>query len=301
MTGAVVALAAAAGIHLLLTPEHVAEHVVYGVFFLVIAAVQLTLAIGVWREPSRRRVQAALATSLGLIAIWIVTRTVVPPLSPETAAEPVDLLGVIASGLELGAIVLLAPRAGLPHLRRRGARAAVAAATGVAFTGLFLLASGVLSYVSFAGPWPAIQVWNPGVTATTPLLYGRLVPHVWLAGSWATLSLTPSAGLLVTANVGRLLATRPGPECGVPRRGVAAALPVFVGVSSCCGAPVALFLGAGSIGLLYQATPWILAVTVLLLAVNLFAARPPHHQSAGRHDEAAPTTHTPAELSAGRR
>jgi hypothetical protein len=301
VTGAVGALAGAAGIHLLLTPEYLAEHVVYGVFLLVAAAVQFVLAVGVWREPTRRRVRAALATSLGLIATWIVTRAVVPPLLPETVAGPVELLGVVASGLELSTIVLLAPRVGLPHLRRRGTRAAVAAAPGVAFTALFLLASGALSYVSFDGPWPAIDVWKPGVSATTPLLYGLLVPHVWLVGSWATLSLIASAGLLVTVNVGQMLAARSGPTCAVPRRGVAAALPLFIGVSSCCGTPVALFLGASSIGLLYQATPWILAVTVLLLAVNLLVARPPHQQPARRHAQATPTTNNPTELPAGRR
>lgn len=204
------------------------------------------------------------------------TRAVVPPLSPETAAEPVDLLGVVASGLELTAIVLLAPRGGLPRMWRRGTRATVAAATGVAFTGLFLLASGALSYVSFDGPWPAIQVWNPGISPTTPLLYGMLGPHVWLVGSWATLSLTGSAGLLVTANVGRMLAARSRSECGMPRGELAATLPLFVGVSSCCGAPVALFLGASSIGLLYRATPWVLLATVILLAINLLTSRPPH-------------------------
>lgn len=278
MIGGAAALAGAAVIHLFLTPEHFEEHVAYGAFFLVAAAIQLVVAVGLWCRASVRVARVAVLSSLGLIGVWMITRTVVPPLSPEAAAEPVDLVGVVASGLELTAIVLLAARIGLTTPRRRWVRVAVAATTGVAFAGLFLFASGALSYVSVVRPAPSIEVWNPGVTATTPLLYGMLLPHIWLVGSWATLSLTVSAGLLVAANVAQLLASDVvAMRCHVPRRAVAAATPLFVGVSSCCGAPAALFLGASGVGLLYRATPWVLLATVVLLAANLIVSRRPHN------------------------
>lgn len=268
VVGASAALASAAGIHLLLVPAHAARHVSHGAFFLVAAAVQFAVVVGLWRHPSTRVIRAAVLSVLGLVAAWIVTQSVVAPLASQDLAEPVDLLAVIATALELIAVVLLASRSGMPTVQRRWIRAAVAATSGATFMGLYLLASGALSYAPLEGRAPVLTVWDPGLTATTPLVYGTLFPHVWLVGSWATLSLTVSAGLLVTANVARLLTPGSGSR-HAPRQGPVAAVPLFVGVSSCCGAPLALFLGASSIGLLYQATPWILLGVVALLMANL--------------------------------
>jgi hypothetical protein len=272
--GAAIAIAGAAMIHLGLTPEHVAEHVLYGAFFLVAAAIQVVLAVGLLRRPGPGMIRLATLSSLGLIGTWIVTRTIVPPLSPESAGAPVDLLGVGASGLEVAATTLLVSRMTLPVLPGRWARATVASLAGAAFMGLFLLASGAISYVDFVRPAPSIDVWNPHVTLQTPLFYGMLLPHIWLVGPWSTFALTASTGLLVTANVAQLLPTGTDHACTVPRRGIAATAPLLIGVSSCCGAQVALFLGASTIGLLYRATPWILLLTVVLLAANLLLSPP---------------------------
>lgn len=141
----------AAGIHLALTPEHFKESFVYGVFFLAASVFQLILGwLLLFRAGPKVNCAGAIG-SLVLIATWIVTRAVAPPLSPDGGAEPVTLLGVLATGAELATLMLLATALPVPTATRRWTRWAWGSAAGITFAGLFLFASGAVSYVSFEG------------------------------------------------------------------------------------------------------------------------------------------------------
>lgn len=93
-----------------------------------------------------------------------------------------------------------------------------------------------------------------------------LLPHVWVVGSWSTFVLTAAAAVLLAANVWAM-----GGQATerASRRSLLAASPALLAVSSCCGAPAALFLGTAAVASLWAATPWILGATVSMLALSL--------------------------------
>lgn len=264
----------AAAIHLVLTPEHFEERFVYGVFFLAASLFQLVLGWFLLFRPDPRVYRAGAIGSLVLIATWIVTRAVAPPLSPEGGAELVTLLGVLATGAELATLVLLATAMPVPSATRRWTRWAWGAAAGIPFAGLFLLASGALSYVSFAGNPPSLNLLSPAFSLNYPVVYGLLLPHLWVVGSWSTFVFIAIAAVLVAANVATVTGRQAvAPECNPRPRGLLAVAPSLFAVSSCCGIPLALFLGAGAIGFLFKATPWLLLVTIAMLVANLMVMR----------------------------
>lgn len=264
----------AAAIHLALTPEHFDERVVYGAFFLSASLFQLVLGWFLLFRPAPRVYRAGAIGSLVLIATWIVTRAVAPPLSPGGGVEPVTLLGVLATGAELATLVLLATALPVPTAARRWTRWAWGAAAGAAFAGLFLLASGALSYVSFAGDPPSLSFSNPGFSLSYPMIYGLLFPHIWVVGSWSTFVFIGVAAVLVAANVATVTGRRAvAPECNPRPRGLLAVAPSLFAVSSCCGMPLALFMGTAAVGFLFKATPWLLLITIAMLGANLFVMR----------------------------
>ncbi len=287
----------AAAIHLLLTPEHFDERFVYGVFFLVASLFQLALGWFLLFRPHPRVYRAGAIGSLILIATWIVTRAVAPPLSPEGGPEPVTLLGVVATGAELATLVLLAAALPVPTAKRRWTGWAWAIAAGLAFAGLFLLASGAISYVSFAGSPSSFNSYNPGLSIRYPLVYGLLLPHVWVVGSWSTFAFVAIAAVLVAANVVSVTGRQTvAPECNPRPRGLLAVAPSLFAVSSCCGMPLALFMGTAAVGFLFKATPWLLLITVAMLVGNLVLVRsatttlPTHRPTAGSNPGCHPET-----------
>lgn len=262
----------AAATHLLLTPEHFAERTVYGVFFLSASLFQIVLGWLLVTRPSVRVLKAGAGGSLALIATWIVTRAVAPPLSPEGAPEPVTLLGVLATALELATLVLLASFLPIPRGRSQRTRVAWAAGAGLTFVLLVLLASSAVSYDPRAGLRAvAFSVWwGDRLSLGTPLVYGSLLPHVWVVGPWSTFVLTTLAGMLLALNVAAMMRARAAlVRCPPRRRGFLALAPTLLVVSGCCGAPLALFFGASAVVALYRATPWILVLLGVTLATAL--------------------------------
>jgi len=146
-------LTAAGAIPLVLTPEHFEEQAVYGIFFLVAALFQIVLAQLLVLRPGPRVIRAGAYGNAALLAIWIVTRVVAPPLGESP--EPVTFLGVLAKGLELTALFLLLTlvppavkrdEAGRLGLGRPRVAWWWALGTGAGFTLLFVFASGSLTY-----------------------------------------------------------------------------------------------------------------------------------------------------------
>jgi hypothetical protein len=116
-----VAIAAAVGtaiIHFAYAPSHFDEQTSHGVFFLVVAWLQLAVAVGLarWRKRPEPWLAAA-AVSAGVFAVWLGSRTIGVPASDH---DSVGFPDTLASSLEL-LIVACAVVALRPSLARRPA------------------------------------------------------------------------------------------------------------------------------------------------------------------------------------
>ena len=67
---------AAAGVHAAILPHHAAEWWVVGAFFLAVTLAQAAWACLVSLDATRKRLVAGIVGSLGLVALWAVSRTV---------------------------------------------------------------------------------------------------------------------------------------------------------------------------------------------------------------------------------
>jgi hypothetical protein len=111
---AAVSAAGAGAVHVTVIPEHFHETAVYGVFFIITAAVQFLLAAALYLRPSYRLLAAGAAGNACLIALWLTSRLVGIPLGPEAGSvEAFGPLDILASSFELAFVlssVLLARR-----------------------------------------------------------------------------------------------------------------------------------------------------------------------------------------------
>lgn len=109
---------AAGGVHAMAGPAHLAEWWAYGLFFFGAAAIQaayglllLTQGIDGWGGWSavRAKVYAlGLVLTLGIIAVWIVSRTVGVPIGPEAfEREAVGVLDAVSKALEAALVIVL--------------------------------------------------------------------------------------------------------------------------------------------------------------------------------------------------
>jgi hypothetical protein len=129
----------AALIHASVAPAHFAEYWAFGLFFLVVSALQLTWAELVRRGTSRRVLWIGAAGNLVVAVIWLVSRTAGLPDGPEAGqAEGVGLHDLLATVDELGIAALVA----ITVAGRRAAPAPLVAAAwavaAISFVGAFL-------------------------------------------------------------------------------------------------------------------------------------------------------------------
>ncbi|MBI4497038.1 MAG: sulfite exporter TauE/SafE family protein [Chloroflexi bacterium] len=100
---------AAAVIHTGAMPEHFAEWWGYGSYFLVIAVAQALFSAALLRWPRPQLFVLGIAGTLGVIGIYLVTRTIgVPFFGPHAGhVEGVGVMDVLAKVLESGLILML--------------------------------------------------------------------------------------------------------------------------------------------------------------------------------------------------
>ncbi|MGQ0668677.1 MAG: hypothetical protein ACT4PO_03210 [Actinomycetota bacterium] len=267
----VVLVLAAANLHILLTPEHFREGPQFGLFFLAADIFQVWLAFALLLMPGPRVYRTGLWGSAGLVAIWMITRLIPPP--GAASPEPVELLGVVATSLEIAAIVGLVstlPAVGPPPTART--RRTLAGAIGAGFAALVLLASGVVTVIppgKWTGPSFLFRMY--------PLPSWRLT-GIWIvvAGRWSvlipwvTIGFVALASFLVAQAVSLALRLPAAQRCSVRRRGLFAALPAVATVPVCCGAPVAAVAGGVTVGALFRWTPVLMGVSLILLSAHVF-------------------------------
>jgi hypothetical protein len=154
MRGALAALSAgAAAIHFSVMFAHFATYWAYGTFFLVSAWSQVAWAIGVCWRPWRWLLWAGAVGNAGVVAIYVVTRTVGDVIGPGAdQAEAVGGVDVVCTVFEAaivaGALLLLS-RSAIQERRvvARSARRLLAVSTGGV-----LAATVAVSTPALAGP-----------------------------------------------------------------------------------------------------------------------------------------------------
>lgn len=133
----------AAGIlHLVVAPEHFAEHIGQGLFMVTAGFLQVLWAVWFLRRPSLRSYAAGVALALGCIVVWVVATYVRPPFQ-STAETPMPTAWATEVIQILGVLVLVI----LPFTRARaGVTAPVRAFPIVALVLLLGLALGGAAY-----------------------------------------------------------------------------------------------------------------------------------------------------------
>lgn len=160
----------AAAIHVVVAPEHFAEWVGYGVFFVGTAVVEAGLVLALAKRPSPLIVQAGIWSTLATMIMYLVSRTAGIPLGPEAGTvEGIEALGVAATVAEAALMVTLCMLLSGAQLRRTtSALALVSAVLWVAAAGGYLAPSahpgiaghgghGAMAHGSEAKPLPRIS------------------------------------------------------------------------------------------------------------------------------------------------
>jgi FtsP/CotA-like multicopper oxidase with cupredoxin domain len=119
--GAALLTAGPAAIHFAVAPMHFQEWVPFGLFFVAVGAVQLAAAAAMLLQPSRRLFLAAGAGTLGVIALYLVSRTTGVPAGPfPWRPETVGFPDVACTAMEVVSLPLFAVAAfRRPRPRRR--------------------------------------------------------------------------------------------------------------------------------------------------------------------------------------
>jgi hypothetical protein len=147
--GAVAALTGSAAVHATVIGEHLDEWPLAGWFFALITLAELFLGLAVIVAWSQQTAIAVVFTSMGTVAVWLVSRSVGLPFGPAEfqAAEAVGAPDLACCVLELAAAALVAPWALRRWSQRRPVPGGFDRAGMVAATVL----AGVLSAVALWG------------------------------------------------------------------------------------------------------------------------------------------------------
>src|SRR4051795_1744954 len=92
----------AAAVHLYITPEHLREWWLYGGFFVAVTVAQVLLAVLLLRGPGVGVALLAIWGTVGLIAVYVISRTVGLPITPPADAAGHGLVaGAVGSGVPI--------------------------------------------------------------------------------------------------------------------------------------------------------------------------------------------------------
>ncbi len=273
-TGDLVAIAllvAASALHLLLTPEHFAESVVFGVVFTSIAAFQFGLAAALWVFPTDIVRTIGRWGSLAIVTVFIGARIFVPP--GGTTVEDVEWRGVLSVVLELSTVAVLAIG---PPIRATRSSRLPAISISIVFILLTLISSSNLAYVAAPFSEPGVKMFFYGGGSNGQLTVGALSPAVRidLAQHWSLYVPLPSAFLTVL--VGALLGYAVDLTIRISafwqasraRFGLLGAAPAILATPVCCGPSLLSIVGIEVAAVAPLALP-LLALSGGLLMVNI--------------------------------
>lgn len=271
VVAAAIVSALAGSIHLLLTPEHFEEGVLFGGAFVTMGLYQVALAGLLLTRPGPLAYRAGIWGAGLIVATYLFTRVL--PAPTATSPEPVTALGVAATTLELATLILLV--AALPE--GRGPAIAVPAWLGgllvaVATPPTWLFVSGSLQWTE-PSPWPtpSLSWFTAGpVGQMSPALYGWLTDRLYLFLPWWVALGALVLGLLAGGNawLASQLRREQRISCRRQRLSLLGLLPATFAATVCCGVPLAAIFGL-STATLFAGAPFATAVSIGLLAGNL--------------------------------
>jgi hypothetical protein len=126
-------------IHFAVSGEHFDVSWAHGLFFTVVAWLQLAWAVGIVLRPTRRLLVAGIVLNAAVIAVWALSRIWGVPVGPDAwTPESVGLADALATGMEAAIVVCALAVLTQPSLATRtlrpafGIGGAVGAALGVA-------------------------------------------------------------------------------------------------------------------------------------------------------------------------
>jgi hypothetical protein len=134
-------LAAAALVHLALTPEHFAAWWVFGALFAAAAGLQLVTAIVLLRSPGRAAIVWTCVLNAGIVGVWVLSRATGLPFGPEAGdPEALGWMDAMTTAAELLLIALLSIEAGWTAWRRGGRVSRMCRGCGIALAIVLTLA-----------------------------------------------------------------------------------------------------------------------------------------------------------------
>jgi FtsP/CotA-like multicopper oxidase with cupredoxin domain len=158
----------AAAIHFAAAPEHFSEYLPYGIFFVLLGAAQVALAIALLIAPSRRLYAGAIAGTLAVMTIWLLSRTTGLPIPPQPwRPEAVAFPDFAATLMEAICVLLFLLRMRRRPPRRRSRGRVVLTALPAALFAPLLAVGGVGGALS---PMPGAYnsaPYLPGQTSTS--------------------------------------------------------------------------------------------------------------------------------------
>ncbi|HMG25657.1 MAG TPA: hypothetical protein VKH36_02460 [Acidimicrobiia bacterium] len=138
------ALSLGAGvIHFAVSGEHYELSWAHGMFFAVVAWLQLSWAVAVVLRPSRSLLIAGVLLNAGILGVWAVSRVWGVPIGPEAwTPESIALSDALSSACELGIVALALAVLVRPAMAQRQLRPAVAVpVVGIAGLGVAVISS----------------------------------------------------------------------------------------------------------------------------------------------------------------
>jgi hypothetical protein len=137
-------------IHVSASVHHFSEYWLFGTLFLVAAAAEIAWSARVWRHDSPALLVAGAVLQLGVVAVWVWSRTMGLPIGPDAGeAERIGALDVQSTVDELLTVLLVALL--LPRLSLGRSRALVTAVEVLAILALpasFLIAGSGAGHAS---------------------------------------------------------------------------------------------------------------------------------------------------------
>jgi hypothetical protein len=99
--------ASAGGIHLAVVPSHWAQAQVYGAFFVLVGTTQVVWSLLLLVRPSRPLLGLTVAANLGVLLVWLQSRTIGLPLGPAAGRrEPIGVLDLACGVIEAVGVVI---------------------------------------------------------------------------------------------------------------------------------------------------------------------------------------------------
>ena len=138
------ALSLGAGvIHFAVSGEHYQLSWAHGMFFAVVAWLQLSWAVAVVLRPSRSLLIAGVLLNAGILGVWAVSRVWGVPIGPEAwTPESIALSDALSSVCELGIVAIALAVLVRPAMAQRQLRPAVAVpVVGIAGLGVAVISS----------------------------------------------------------------------------------------------------------------------------------------------------------------